>query len=103
MPQCGGAVKRRFSATHPSGRCRRGGRPDRSPSAMEWINVARWDRGVRVLLGVVLLGLAFGGVVGGLLGASFRLLGWFPLVTGLVGWCPFYALFGRGSSSPRAR
>ena len=65
--------------------------------------MARWDRGARVLLGVVLLGLAFGGVVEGLLGVSFRLLGWFPLVTGLVGWCPFYALFGHGPRPPRAR
>ncbi len=70
---------------------------------MAWINVAMWDRGLRIVSGVLFLGLAFSGVVEGLAGVAFRLLGWFPLVSGLVGWCPFYALFGVRTSPPPER
>lgn len=30
----------------------------------------------------------------GIFGAAFRIFGFVPLVTGLLGWCPFYTLFG---------
>ncbi len=52
-------------------------------------NAGLLDRGLRVLLGVVLLSLVF-------LGPQ-TLLGWIgliPLLTGLVGFCPLYRLFG---------
>lgn len=55
-------------------------------------NEASWDRIVRVGLGVVLLGLAFGpfggalAIIGGIIGAIL-------LVTGLIGSCPAYTLF----------
>ena len=29
-----------------------------------------------------------------LLAAVFKIFGFVPLVTGLIGWCPFYAIFG---------
>lgn len=46
------------------------------------------DRIVRVALGIVILvaGLAAGSWLG--------LIGLIPLVTGLVGFCPLYAIFG---------
>ena len=59
-----------------------------------FMNEADWDRILRVLLGVGLLYLGWAGVVGGALGLVFKLVGFVPLVTGLVGWCPAYALFG---------
>lgn len=59
---------------------------------MKYINEAGWDRVVRVALGVLLLALGWGGVVGGGWGLAFKVLGFVPLITGLVGWCPAYAL-----------
>lgn len=52
-------------------------------------NVGGIDRVLRIVLGLVLIGLAATGTVG--------LWGWIgilPLATGLIGWCPPYALFG---------
>ncbi len=59
----------------------------------DFINEAGWDRVVRVLLGIVLLALGWTGAVGGTLGTVFKWLGFLPLITGLVGWCPAYAIF----------
>jgi hypothetical protein len=52
-------------------------------------NVGSIDRILRIVLGLVLMGLAFIGTIGwwGWLGAV-------ALATGLVGWCPPYALLG---------
>lgn len=47
------------------------------------------DRALRVLLGVVLLALVFVGPQ-----TLWGLVGIVPLVTGLVGTCPLYMLFG---------
>jgi hypothetical protein len=46
------------------------------------------DRGLRVLVGGVLLSLAVTGVT------AWGWVGVLPLVTGLVGSCPAYRLFG---------
>ena len=59
---------------------------------MSFINEAGWDRIVRVLLGIALLYLGWTGIVGGVWGNVFKVLGFVPLITGLVGWCPLYAL-----------
>lgn len=56
-------------------------------------NEAGWDRIVRIGVGVVLLVIGFG-VVGGTTGIILGLVALVPLVTGLVGWCPLYAVFG---------
>lgn len=58
------------------------------------INVANWERVVRIVLGIVLLYLGWAGVVTGTLGDVLKVLGFIPLLTGLVGWCPLYSLFG---------
>jgi hypothetical protein len=47
------------------------------------------ERGVRVLLGLVILALAFVGPK-----TPWALLGIVPLVTGLFGSCPLYTLLG---------
>ncbi|MHB8855995.1 MAG: YgaP family membrane protein [Bellilinea sp.] len=59
---------------------------------MKYINEAGWDRILRVLAGILLLALGFGGVVAGTLGLVFKVIGSLLLVTGLVGYCPVYAL-----------
>ena len=60
---------------------------------MSYINEANWDRIARVALGVGLLYLGFGGVVTGGWGTALKIIGFIPLLTGLVGWCPLYAAF----------
>lgn len=51
-------------------------------------NEASFDRIFRIILALVIfaLGLAAQSWLG--------LIGFVPLVTGLLGWCPLYALFG---------
>jgi hypothetical protein len=56
------------------------------------VNEGKWDRIVRVVLGIVLLYLALGGVVAGTLGIVLGILGTVLFITGLVGFCPLYAL-----------
>jgi hypothetical protein len=52
-------------------------------------NVGGIDRILRITVGLVLVGLAATGTVG-----WWGWLGVVPLATGLVGWCPPYALLG---------
>ena len=59
---------------------------------MSFMNEARWDRIARVALGVILLTLGWAGIVEGTLGTIFKFVGFVPLITGLVGWCPIYAV-----------
>ncbi|MDH3250049.1 MAG: DUF2892 domain-containing protein [Acidimicrobiia bacterium] len=69
---------------------------------MKYINEATWDRALRVGVGLVLLALGWGEIVSGGLGTFFKVFGLVPLATGLVGWCPLYAIFGfRTSELPR--
>ncbi len=58
------------------------------------LNEAGWDRIVRVVLGIVLLYLGVAGVVAGALGIVLDIFGALFLVTGIVGFCPLYALLG---------
>ena len=43
-------------------------------------------------LGVVVLYLGWANVVTGGWGLALKIVGFLPLLTGLVGWCPAYAL-----------
>ena len=52
-------------------------------------NVGGIDRTLRIVLGLVLIGLAATGTVG-----LWGYIGIAHLLTGLVGWCPPYALLG---------
>jgi len=62
------------------------------------INEGNVDRSVRVLVGVVLIGLAVSGAVG-----PWAYIGLVPLVTGAVGMCPLYSLLGISTCpAPRA-
>ena len=60
---------------------------------MSFKNEASWDRIARVGLGVILIYLGFSGTVDGGFGTFLGILGFVPLITGLVGWCPLYAVF----------
>ncbi|MDP2366959.1 DUF2892 domain-containing protein [Rhodoferax sp.] len=53
------------------------------------LNVGGVDRIARIVIGLVLLGLAASGTVG-----WWGWLGIVPLATGAIGWCPPYAIFG---------
>lgn len=53
------------------------------------MNVGGMDRIVRIAVGLVLIALAATGTIG-----VWGWLGIVPLATGVVGWCPPYAIFG---------
>lgn len=53
------------------------------------LNEANWDRVLRVVLGFGVLSLAFVGPR-----TPWGFLGFIPLLTGVVGYCPAYALLG---------
>jgi len=59
---------------------------------MKYLNEAGWDRIVRIVLGAAMLYLGWAGIVAGGWGTFFKFVGFVPLVTGLVGFCPIYAL-----------
>lgn len=59
---------------------------------MSYVNQSSTDRIIRVILGIALLVLGWANIVPGTLGIVFRYLGFVPLLTGLIGFCPIYAL-----------
>jgi hypothetical protein len=61
-------------------------------------NESTLDRGVRVLLGLGVLSLAFVGPR-----TAWGYLGLVPVVTGLLGSCPLYTLFGFSTCSMKKR
>ena len=61
---------------------------------MPRINEGTLDRALRILVGLVLLYLGLGGVVTGAAGTALAIVAVLPLLTGLIGWCPLYALLG---------
>jgi hypothetical protein len=52
-------------------------------------NEGGMDRALRVIGGLVLIGLAATGTVG-----VWGWVGVVPLATGLIGWCPVYTMLG---------
>jgi hypothetical protein len=52
-------------------------------------NVGGIDRIVRILVGLVLIGLAVAGIF-----SPWGYIGAVPLLTGVIGWCPAYLPFG---------
>ena len=52
-------------------------------------NVGNIDRGLRIFLGLGLIGLALAGVIG-----YWGWIGLVPLLTGAIASCPLYSLFG---------
>lgn len=60
-------------------------------------NVGGIDRILRIVIGLVLIGLAATGTVG-----WWGWLGIVPLATGAIGWCPPYAIFGWNTCSTKS-
>jgi hypothetical protein len=60
--------------------------------AMTGSNVGQSDRLIRIVGGMVLIALVFIGPK-----TFFGWIGIVPLITGLVGWCPAYRIFGISS------
>ena len=56
---------------------------------MMTVNEGPVDRIIRVVAGVVLLSIVFVGPQ-----TPWGWIGVVPLITGLIGWCPAYSLFG---------
>lgn len=52
-------------------------------------NMGGIDRGLRIVVGVVLIALALAGTIG-----AWGWIGLVPLATGIIGYCPVYAPFG---------
>jgi hypothetical protein len=57
-------------------------------------NEAGWDRALRIAVGALLLALGWTGAVPGWWALGCKLFGLFPLLSGLIGWDPVYALLG---------
>lgn len=57
------------------------------------LNESSVDRIIRVVAGIALLYLGFGGALSGALAAVADVLGVVMLLTGAVGFCPLYAMF----------
>lgn len=62
------------------------------------INEGVIDRSLRVIVGLVLIGLAATGTIG-----MWGYIGIIPLVTGAVGMCPIYSLLGINSCPAPSR
>jgi uncharacterized membrane protein len=55
-------------------------------------NESNLDRVIRVIAGIALLVLFFTNVIGGTLGIVLAVVGGVLILTGVVGFCPLYAL-----------
>jgi hypothetical protein len=56
------------------------------------MNIETWERIVRIGIGAAIIGALF------LFTSNWKwlgLIGFAPLITGVIGWCPVYALFWR--------
>ncbi len=60
---------------------------------MNFANESITDRIVRVVIGIVLLALGWSGIVPGGWGLFLKIVGFIPLLTGIVGYCALYSLF----------
>jgi len=59
-------------------------------------NVGGIDRVVRIVVGLVLIGLTLAGQIG-----AWGWVGLVPLATGALGWCPPYSLLGINTCKTR--
>jgi hypothetical protein len=59
-------------------------------------NVGKTDRIIRVLIGLVLIGLGF------YFNSGWGAIGIIPLLTAAIGWCPLYVPFGLSSCSTKS-
>jgi hypothetical protein len=74
----------------------------RTPAMKSEINEAPIDRAIRIVLGVALAAVALGGAVSAPLLYVVLVVAAIALVTGIVGFCPLYAIL-RVSTKSKAR
>ncbi|MCL6263444.1 DUF2892 domain-containing protein [Craterilacuibacter sp. RT1T] len=60
-------------------------------------NIGGTERVIRVLVGLAITSLAFVGPA-----SPWAFLGLVPVATGLIGWCPPYAMFGINTCKKKA-
>ena len=66
------------------------------------INESPIDRGIRIVIGLALAAVGFAGVVAAPLVYATSVVAAIALVTGIVGFCPLYAIL-RFSTAPAKR
>lgn len=66
-------------------------------------NLSTPDRLIRIVLGVLMLAAGWSGFAEGIWRIALQVFGWVPLATGLLGWCPVYALLGFSTFKSRNR
>ena len=63
-------------------------------------NVGGTEMAIRLLIGIVLLGLGFLHVVAGNLAIVAYVVGAVAILTGVIRYCPAWSIFGINTSSP---
>lgn len=71
---------------------------------MSFQNLSFLDRTLRILLGLLMLWAGWAGQPAetAIWPVALRIFAWFPLVTGLLGWCPIYAMLGLSTWKPKS-
>ena len=67
---------------------------------MDFVNQAGWDRTLRIVIGAAMIYAGWFALAPGLLAATLKIFGLIPLVTGLLGWSPLYAILGFRTAKP---
>ena len=62
-------------------------------------NVGNLDRIVRIVAGLAILTLGWGGFVPGTAGTLLKIVGFVPLLTAAIGFCPLYLPLGLSTRS----
>ncbi|MEZ5331837.1 MAG: DUF2892 domain-containing protein [Thermoanaerobaculia bacterium] len=68
-----------------------------------WSNEASWDRVFRVLLGAAMLAAGLFRALPEPWNTALVVFSFVPLVTGIMGWCPLYALLGVSTCRTKVR
>lgn len=64
------------------------------PMLNDFVNLAGWDRVIRIVLGLAMLYAGWSDLVDGVWAIALVVFAWVPLLTGLIGWCPIYSILG---------
>jgi hypothetical protein len=64
------------------------------------VNMGRWDRGLRFVVGIALAFLYISGEISGLLGLALGLVAAVFILTSSVGFCPLYSVFHWNTKGP---
>jgi signal transduction histidine kinase len=71
-------------------------------STMSFQNLSPLDQTIRILIGLLMLWAGWTSQPPGaeIWPIALRIFAWLPLVTGLLGWCPIYAILGLSTRKP---